>query len=233
MTTGNTTLLGLALPVQGELSGSWGDVINNYMTQYLDSAIAGTNTLSIDADVTLTKTSGAALTTASSQYSVLLCTGARTTLKTITAPAASKSYTVVNITTGGFAVKIVGAGPTTGVTVANGTIAEVVWNGTDFVATSVISTAGIVPVASGGTGVTSSTGSGSVVLSTSPTLVTPILGTPQSVVLTNATGTAAALNIGGTAGSAPQITAANWTVLETAGVLYFKYGGINKAKLDS
>jgi len=35
-------------------------------------------------------------------------------------------------------------------------------------------------VASGGTGVTTSTGTGSVVLSTSPTLVTPILGTPQS-----------------------------------------------------
>jgi hypothetical protein len=44
------------------------------------------------------------------------------------------------------------------------------------------------PVASGGTGVTSSTGSGNVVLSTSPTLVTPILGTPTSGTLTNATG---------------------------------------------
>ena len=43
------------------------------------------------------------------------------------------------------------------------------------------------PVANGGTGVTTSTGSGSVVLSTSPTLVTPALGTPSSVVLTNAT----------------------------------------------
>jgi hypothetical protein len=39
---------------------------------------------------------------------------------------------------------------------------------------------GTLPVANGGTGVTSSTGSGNVVLSTSPTLVTPILGTPQS-----------------------------------------------------
>lgn len=138
MTTGNTTLLGLALPVQGELSGTWGDVINNYLTQYLDSAIAGTNTLTTDADVTLTKTAGAALTVASSQYAVLLCTGARTTIKTITVPAASQSYTVINLTTGGFAVKIVGAGPTTGITVANGTVVQVVWNGSDFVAASII-----------------------------------------------------------------------------------------------
>lgn len=147
MTTGATTLLGLALPVQGELSGAWGDVINNYMTQYLDSAIAGTNTLSADADVTLTKTTGASLTGTSSQYAVLLCTGSRAAQRTITAPATSKTYIVINSTTGGLAVKIVGAGPTTGITVANGTIAQVVWNGTDFIATSIISTTGVVPTA--------------------------------------------------------------------------------------
>jgi hypothetical protein len=46
---------------------------------------------------------------------------------------------------------------------------------------------GTLPVGSGGTGVTTGTGSGSVVLSTSPTLVTPALGTPSAVDLTNAT----------------------------------------------
>jgi hypothetical protein len=43
------------------------------------------------------------------------------------------------------------------------------------------------PIASGGTGVTTSTGSGSVVLSTSPTLVTPALGTPTSGTLSGCT----------------------------------------------
>ena len=43
------------------------------------------------------------------------------------------------------------------------------------------------PVANGGTGVTSSTGSGNVVLSTSPTLVTPALDTPASGNLSNCT----------------------------------------------
>jgi len=47
---------------------------------------------------------------------------------------------------------------------------------------------GILPIANGGTGVTTSTGSGNNVLSTSPTLVTPLLGTPTSATLTNATG---------------------------------------------
>ena len=44
------------------------------------------------------------------------------------------------------------------------------------------------PVANGGTGTTTSTGTGSVVLSSSPTLVTPALGTPSAAILTNATG---------------------------------------------
>ena len=54
-------------------------------------------------------------------------------------------------------------------------------------ATSATNVSGTVAVANGGTGVTSSTGSGSVVLSTSPTLVTPILGTPTSGNLSNCT----------------------------------------------
>jgi hypothetical protein len=45
----------------------------------------------------------------------------------------------------------------------------------------------ITPVANGGTGVTTSTGTGSVVLSTSPTLVTPALGTPTSGTLSSCT----------------------------------------------
>lgn len=44
---------------------------------------------------------------------------------------------------------------------------------------------GTLPVGNGGTGVTTSTGTGSVVLSTSPTLTTPNLGTPSAINLTN------------------------------------------------
>jgi hypothetical protein len=46
----------------------------------------------------------------------------------------------------------------------------------------------LLKVTKGGTGVGTSTGTGNNVLSTSPTLVTPVLGTPTSVTLTNATG---------------------------------------------
>ena len=58
----------------------------------------------------------------------------------------------------------------------------------DAVSLSTADITGTLAVANGGTGVTSSTGTVAVVLSNSPTLVTPALGTPSAAVLTNATG---------------------------------------------
>lgn len=61
-----------------------------------------------------------------------------------------------------------------------------------------VSVAGTLAVANGGTGVTTSTGSGSVVLSTSPALTTPNLGTPSAATLTNATGLPLSTGVTGT-----------------------------------
>ena len=57
--TNFSPLLGLALPTTGDLSGTWGVVVNDSITKLLDSAVAGTTTLSSDADVTLSTTNGA------------------------------------------------------------------------------------------------------------------------------------------------------------------------------
>jgi Chaperone of endosialidase len=64
--------------------------------------------------------------------------------------------------------------------------------------TGAVTVAGTLAVANGGTGVTTSTGTGNVVLSTSPTLVTPLLGTPTSGVMTNVTGLPLTTGVTGT-----------------------------------
>lgn len=71
---------------------------------------------------------------------------------------------------------------------------------TQFVALGT-NVSGTLPVANGGTGVTTSTGSGNVVLSTSPTLVTPALGTPSSGNLANCTFPTLNQNTTGSSGS--------------------------------
>lgn len=158
MTTQATSLLGLALPVTGELSGTWGDTVNTAITELLDSAVAGTTTLSTDADVTLTTTTLAAN---QARQAILLWTASNgATTRNITAPAQSKAYAVINAGTGSVVLR--GVGPTTGVTIVSGEKCLAAWNGSDFVkvASSVIPASGLtgtVAIANGGTGQTTAT----------------------------------------------------------------------------
>lgn len=162
MPTSYTSLLGLALPVQGELTGTWGDVVNDYITKYVDAAVAGAQTISgSQTAVTLSTTTGSTLSqagsgaTGSAQYMVINCTGNPASLLTITAPATSKVYLVLNNTSTAQSVTIVGAGPTTGVTVATAQCALVAWNGSDFeliATTDASKLTGVLAAVNGGTG---------------------------------------------------------------------------------
>jgi hypothetical protein len=132
----NTSLIGLTLPTTGTLSGTWGDTVNNAISQIVDVAVAGTQTISTDANITLTLTTGTAastgLTANSSQYAVLLWTAGGTATRTITVPAQSKTYVVINKTSNTQSIIVQGT-TGTGVTVPAGTRAIVAWDGTNFV----------------------------------------------------------------------------------------------------
>lgn len=140
MPTSYTSLLGMALPVQGELSGTWGDTVNDYITKYVDASVAGAQTISgSQTAVTLSTTTGSTLgqagsgATGSAQFMIINCTGNPASLLTVTAPATSKMYVVINATSTAQSVKVVGTGPTSGVTIVSAEKAVIAWNGSDFV----------------------------------------------------------------------------------------------------
>jgi len=124
-----TPLLGLALPTTGDLVGIWGTTVNTALTSLLDTAIAGTTTLTSDADVTLTDTDGASN---QARSAIINWTASGTVTRNITAPAVSKVYIVFNNTGSTQSIVIRGTGPTTGVTIPAGDQAMVAWNGSDF-----------------------------------------------------------------------------------------------------
>lgn len=126
-----TTNLGLALPTTGDLAGLWGYTVNDSITALLDSAVAGTTTISTDADVTLTTTDGVAN---QSRAAIINWTATGTTTRYINAPKRSKVYVIFNNTGSTQSIVLRGGptSPTTGVTIPAGDQAMVAWNGSDF-----------------------------------------------------------------------------------------------------
>jgi hypothetical protein len=131
MTTQFTPILQLALPVTGELNGTWGDVVNDNITSMVEEAIAGAATINTWAGSppahTLTTANG---TTDEARCAMLICSGAPGAAAEVICPAKTKLYVVSNNVTGGFAVTIKTAAGT-GVSVPNGYSMLVYCDGTN------------------------------------------------------------------------------------------------------
>jgi hypothetical protein len=128
MTTTYTPLLGFALPVTGELSGSWGDVVNDSITQLVEDSVANFATASVtSADWTLT-TTGSGLGN-QARNAILIPTGTPGVTRNIIAPEKSKIYTVINKSNANVVIK---GASTTGVTLVPNQISVVTWDGADF-----------------------------------------------------------------------------------------------------
>jgi hypothetical protein len=194
----------------GDQSGTWGDTTNTNLGTAIEQAIVGKADVTISsASVTLTLTDSNALQDARALF--LNLTGTPGSAATLNVPAIEKNYIVKNGTGEQVTIKVSGQ---TGVVIPDGKTVLVYNNGTDVV-TAVdhipsLTLGAALPVASGGTGITSfgsgvatflgtpssanlatavtdETGSGSLVFATSPSLVTPVLGTPTSGTLSTCT----------------------------------------------
>lgn len=100
MTTAYTPILKLALPVTGELSGTWGNVVNDNITSMVEQAVAGLATINTWTSNVHTLTTADGTTSESRCAMLVAATGAGGTALSaagqIVCPAASKLYVLQN-----------------------------------------------------------------------------------------------------------------------------------------
>jgi hypothetical protein len=210
--------LRIELITTGTQAGTWGNTTNTNLGGLIESAIAGYVSVSItSANQALTALNGAADQSRNMTIALTTTTGAAFNVYAPPAEktyviynASAYAATIYNSTVIG---NTTAAG--LGVAIPAGKTVTIWSDGTNFSFQndhlSSLTLATPLAAASGGTGltvlgagvatflgtpssanlraaVTDETGTGALVFATSPTLVTPALGTPSSVVLTNATG---------------------------------------------
>jgi hypothetical protein len=221
--------LKIELITTGEQSGTWGSTTNVNLGTAIEEAITGSaNVTFASANVTLTLTNTNGTQTARNLR--LRLTGTTAGARDLIVPAIEKQYLIQNDTADTITVK---NSTGTGVAIPT-TMSAVVFNdGVNVTCASIYSTSLVTPVlvatdaafvnplavTSGGTGVTTVTGTGSVVRATSPVLTTPALGIPSAVVLTNATGLPLTTGVTGTLPVASGGTGSTTASTGTGGVV--------------
>jgi hypothetical protein len=256
MASSYTTSLKIQQIGAGEQSGIWGSTTNTNNT-LLEQAITGVAPITMaNSNYTLSSLNGVS---DEARCMVIVASGTNSAVWQIVAPLVKKFYIVNNTTTGGYAVTIGGA---TGsiVSIPNGTVGQVYCDGTNFFSaqtgsagnfnvngtltasaitdTGVLTVAGVTTLNGAATFASTTTHTGTATFNGASnhvgTTTVPTVATGDNS--TNAASTALVTNKINAITSVPsaiQIGTTNYTVLESGGYLYFRYGGVNKMRLDS
>jgi len=113
----------------GDQSGIWGQTTNTNLGTLIEQGITGVQSITmVNANYTLSNFNGVS---DEARNAVLVVGGTNTAQRDIIAPLVEKTYIVYNNTTGGFAIRIIGASGL-GVTIPNGITAQVYCDGTNF-----------------------------------------------------------------------------------------------------
>jgi hypothetical protein len=239
--------LKLTLPGDGDQSGLWGQTTNTNLGTLVEQAVTGTVSITMsDANYTLTSFNGVS---DEARNAVLVVTGTNNAVRDLIPPVAEKLYTIVNNTTGGFAIRVIGASGT-GVNIPNGATCLVYCDGTNFI-NGLSGTAGNFSVNG------NITATGNAVITGNASVTGAITGNGIGIsainasniasgTLVNARTTAATANgastivlrdsngsFAGNVVSGTSFSTTNFTVQQVGSVLVFQYNGSNVATLDS
>jgi hypothetical protein len=226
-----STSLKLTLIGDGDQSGIWGQTTNTNLGTLLEQAITGVQSIVMaDANYTLTNFNGV---TDEARNAVLVVTGVNNAQRDLIPPVVKKLYTVVNNTTGGYAIRVIGV-TGTGVIIPNGATCLVYCDGTNFVS-GLSGTSGNFTV-NGILSATNVSGNGATLTAINASNITS--GTVATARLGSGTANSSTFLRGDQTYAVPTFTAntivtTNFTILETGGVLVFQYGGANIAVMDS
>lgn len=187
--------LKIQLMATGENNTTWGNVTNDNLGVAIEEAIVGSADVTFSSgDVTLTLTNTNATQTARNLR--LRCTGTTGGARNLIVPAIEKPYIVQNDCADAITVK---NSTGTGIAVPAGKTMWVYNDGTNVVdAVTRLSSLTLgtpLPVASGGTGVNTSTGTNNAVLSDAPSIVNPTVTNYVETLFAPAAGSSFTVNL--------------------------------------
>ena len=122
--------LKITLPGDGDQAGIWGQTTNTNLGTLIEQAITGVVSIVMsNANYTLSNFNGVS---DEARNAVLVVSGSNSAVRDVIPPVVEKLYTVVNNTSGGFAIRVIGA-TGTGVSIPPGITALVYCDGTNFI----------------------------------------------------------------------------------------------------